>query len=641
MLFPLLLTFFELSAQADTLLLSFTNPVYQHLHNQDTLVLECNGLVLVGVDDIAVSGGCGGTKISFRENAYVLPEPVNGLLSVMTCTFEAIDNCQHVGELTVHVALYDRIAPLLQDVPADIRLESEASIPSPAAVYAIDNCSRNLQVQYDQQIVVTTVDERYIRTWSAVDEAGNTAEAQQLILRPIENTEQTTTSPCEEFQPFFTDDISALTENCSRIKLVCLGLGDGDEVTYQLNGYPTAGIESCSYYEITEYEANSLFGDDDEGPFEVTWKVGDGAFRERVVDIPELISFLEIMEPSTTWKFDPPSGKVFSAANTRFGVLSATSASSKTTRSVQPVRAQREEGIALGLLSGQHQVIAKNLSGCTDTINVAIECETIKEVYVSAVQGLLGQYCLQLEGNKSDYSFNYLDAETEPYLSAGPVHQGCINFDALLPGTASLLVEFCHKPTNTCDKIRILIEVFSKENVKPPSAVHDLYPVAYNGQRMLDVLLNDEIVGSVISVTVDEAVTTGDVRVDALNRLHYRAPADWCGNDRILYEVCNSGGCDTASVTIQVTCEDLLVFNGFSPNGDGSNDYFLVLGIEKYPNNKLMIFNSNGHEVYSRSTYMNDWDGTYLGTPLLDGTYFYVLTVEGQEPASGYVQIRR
>jgi gliding motility-associated-like protein len=215
-----------------------------------------------------------------------------------------------------------------------------------------------------------------------------------------------------------------------------------------------------------------------------------------------------------------------------------------------------------------------------------------------------------------------------------------IHFSTLLSGVCELTVDLCHLPTGDCKRYAITFEVLRKEDVKPPTAQRDLYAVAYNGQRMLDVLSNDEIIGEVSSIEI-ESELIGVARFDGLNRLHYTAPTDWCGEELLRYEVCNAGGCDTATVTIQVMCEDLLVFNGFSPNQDGVNDYFTVVGIENYPDNKLVIFNQHGHEVYSATGYNNTWDGTFNQSPVLDGTYYYVLDVKGQATRSGYVQLRR
>ncbi|PHN98737.1 hypothetical protein CSC81_04375 [Tenacibaculum discolor] len=75
---------------------------------------------------------------------------------------------------------------------------------------------------------------------------------------------------------------------------------------------------------------------------------------------------------------------------------------------------------------------------------------------------------------------------------------------------------------------------------------------------------------------------------------------------------------------------DLSVYNGFSPNGDGVNDIFVVEGLHNYPNNKLEIYNRWGNRVYHSYNYQNDWNGISKnqGKRLPAGVYFYMLTIE-------------
>ncbi|HXU25909.1 MAG TPA: gliding motility-associated C-terminal domain-containing protein, partial [Bacteroidia bacterium] len=99
------------------------------------------------------------------------------------------------------------------------------------------------------------------------------------------------------------------------------------------------------------------------------------------------------------------------------------------------------------------------------------------------------------------------------------------------------------------------------------------------------------------------------------------------GNDSVLLIANFPHGCVLYDhVVIKVTPSTELVFyNSFSPNGDGSNDSFVIGNLNLYPNNTLEIYNRYGQKVLSKNPYDNDWNGTYLGTELPCGTYFYIL----------------
>ena len=80
-----------------------------------------------------------------------------------------------------------------------------------------------------------------------------------------------------------------------------------------------------------------------------------------------------------------------------------------------------------------------------------------------------------------------------------------------------------------------------------------------------------------------------------------------------------------------------------TPNGDGSNDFFVITGLVNYPNNGLTVYNRWGDEVYSAQPYLNDWQGTYNDRgDLPDGTYYYILQLgDGSTPLAGYIAIFR
>jgi gliding motility-associated-like protein len=98
---------------------------------------------------------------------------------------------------------------------------------------------------------------------------------------------------------------------------------------------------------------------------------------------------------------------------------------------------------------------------------------------------------------------------------------------------------------------------------------------------------------------------------------------------------------DTVTVIVRRD-DDIVLYNTFSPNADGSNDLFYIGNIEKYPNCKLDIYNRFGKLVYTRIGYANDWDGTNFGDKLPEATYYYILDLaNGSKPYRGSVTIIR
>ncbi len=78
--------------------------------------------------------------------------------------------------------------------------------------------------------------------------------------------------------------------------------------------------------------------------------------------------------------------------------------------------------------------------------------------------------------------------------------------------------------------------------------------------------------------------------------------------------------------------QPLEIPNVFTPNGDGANDLFVIKDIDTYTDAKLQVFNRWGGLVFESANYIysSPWDGKdqNTGSALLDGTYFYVLTVK-------------
>lgn len=80
----------------------------------------------------------------------------------------------------------------------------------------------------------------------------------------------------------------------------------------------------------------------------------------------------------------------------------------------------------------------------------------------------------------------------------------------------------------------------------------------------------------------------------------------------------------------------------FSPNGDGIDDNWVVVGIENFPDCELVIFDRSGRIVFTKTGYNNDWNGIdEKGNQVPMGAYFYTISCPDAKTDSGSISIIR
>ncbi|MBK6775612.1 MAG: tandem-95 repeat protein [Flavobacteriales bacterium] len=185
---------------------------------------------------------------------------------------------------------------------------------------------------------------------------------------------------------------------------------------------------------------------------------------------------------------------------------------------------------------------------------------------------------------------------------------------------------------------------------EPPIAVDD-YVVIDGDQAVIYVLGNDsDPDGDPIEVTSASALN-GTVSINGDGTVNYSPDPGFCGWDTITYIICDPQPlCDEGVVVLEVVCPDntLLIPQGFSPNGDGIADTWVIQNLDLYPGASVIIFNRWGNEVFNADPYLNDWTGVSqhaltVGDVLPAGTYWYLLDlgVEGEEVRSGYIYLNK
>ena len=141
----------------------------------------------------------------------------------------------------------------------------------------------------------------------------------------------------------------------------------------------------------------------------------------------------------------------------------------------------------------------------------------------------------------------------------------------------------------------------------------------------------------------------GDVDTDGDGQEDYRdLDSD---DDGVLDADESTGDCDNDGTPDRIDedkCYDELeVLEGFSPNGDGVNDNYVIPWINQFNKVSFEVFNRWGNIVYRKDKYENDWNGISnvgfsVGDELPVGTYYYIITVvDTGDKVQGYIYLNR
>ncbi|MGK7393966.1 MAG: Ig-like domain-containing protein [Candidatus Cyclobacteriaceae bacterium M3_2C_046] len=119
-----------------------------------------------------------------------------------------------------------------------------------------------------------------------------------------------------------------------------------------------------------------------------------------------------------------------------------------------------------------------------------------------------------------------------------------------------------------------------------------------------------------LSVNLNPLADSSILSTEQLETLQFDPAPDWSGQDHFTWKGITNGLISSNQAQVKITVlpgePQLVIYQGFSPNGDQYNEQWIIDGIEQFPDNEVMIFNRNNILVFKQKNYDNRekvWQG--------------------------------
>ncbi len=454
------------------------------------------------------------------------------------------------------------------------------------------------------------------------------------------------------------DSLTLTTDDCDAGATACVPIPFEQIFDYAIldNGLAYSGgpLSGCDQKPAVAY-AIELDG----GPYHLSeWMVNGQAFSGFFIDSYELLGLMYQFDPVTGRSLQGDSIFVGGGINQTYGFLRAISAQDQMIEAA-PGQKNVFFGTLMPFSTGQHTLIFRRVqTGCLDTMLVRVVCTDCPPVHnytpnaqdeiVWNIANCAGDtvFCTNiLNQNLGEHT---ITDNGQPFTT----FSFCGNNVALRLDTGFHQIHIFNN-ISFCEyivKARITCSGNPSDSVT--QALPDMAATLKNTPIEMLLLANDIILGFVGNtaglkefIFLSEPPNGTVFYDDFLGVVTYTPNDGFCGADTFSYQITDTRGQRSSTlVTVTVVCDKVLVYNGISPNDDGKNDAWHIVGIEQFPENEVRVFNRWGNLVFEQKGYSNldAWRGTWNGKDLPDGAYFYTIDLgEGSGVLSGYLQVMR
>ncbi|MCA5003633.1 DUF7507 domain-containing protein [Sphingobacterium bovistauri] len=158
-----------------------------------------------------------------------------------------------------------------------------------------------------------------------------------------------------------------------------------------------------------------------------------------------------------------------------------------------------------------------------------------------------------------------------------------------------------------------------------PKAIDDYFIQHYNSNTTMTPAQNDSVEYSELdfeSITIINQPLNGTLRYLGNGEFKYESNKTFSGVDEFTYRIMDKNGNWSDPATVKVDVSGFLIPNVITPNGDGLNDTFEIIGLYQFETVEIQLFDRFKNLIHHDLNYKNNWQ---VSNTVRDGTYFYIL----------------
>lgn len=263
----------------------------------------------------------------------------------------------------------------------------------------------------------------------------------------------------------------------------------------------------------------------------------------------------------------------------------------------------------------------------TQTLTDGNGCTLVSEVVVDALStlvadaGLDQQVCngvtTQLDGSASTGAVTYSWTDQNGVVLGNSAN---VDLGVLPPGNYTFTLLIADGPCTASDQVSVEVLALPIADAGPEQTIFLGETITLGGSPTGPS-------GSTFSWVPDSLLSSSS----AANPTTVPPTTAW-----YTVTVVGPDGCVAVDSVLITVVPDVVIHTGFTPNGDGYNDTWIIDFIELFPNAEVEIYNRWGEMLFRSVGYRTPWDGRYSGGPVPVGTYYYVVKLNDPEFPDAY-----